>query len=229
MRRRQFVTLFSGALAVLGIGGCHSVQDLAATPFPGGAEPIALPRPRQSQGAPLVQALAHRRSLRQYAAEALSLEEIGQLLWAAQGITADWGGRTAPSAGALYPLELCAVLAEGCYRYDPVEHQMLPQQRGDLREALWQAAVRQDWVREAPLTVVVCAVHERTASRYGERAWRYIQIEIGHAAQNMLLQATALGLAAVPVGAFYEGQVSGALGLADDETPIYMVSMGQPR
>jgi SagB-type dehydrogenase family enzyme len=142
------------------------------------------------------------------------MAELGQLLWAAQGITSDRGLRTAPSAGALYPLELYAAVPEGVFRYEPHEHQLVSISSQDLREGLKNAALGQEPVGQAPAVFILTAVYQRTAVKYGtERGPRYVHLEAGHAAQNLLLEAVALGLGAVPIGAFDEKAVQGVLGL----------------
>lgn len=188
-----------------------------------------MPPPDSEGGIPLTQALAKRRSLREYGLRALSMQELSQLLWATQGIT-DWRGfRTAPSAGATYPLEVYLATSEGLFRYEPQGHQLRRLGQQDLRPALAGAALQQGWVREAPAVFILTAVAERTARRYGQRAERYIAMEIGHAAQNLLLQAVALGLGGVPVGAFEDDKVAKVLGLPKDEAPLYIVPVGKQR
>lgn len=190
---------------------------------------MRLPAPRLKSDISLEEALSRRRSVREYTEEPLGWEEIGQLLWAAQGITADWCGRTAPSAGALYPLELYVATAEGVYHYLLQGHRVEKMSSSDVRQALWRAALEQDWVREAPAVFVIAALYERTERKYGSRAERYVKLEAGHACENLLLQAVALNLGGVPVGAFYDDQVQAALGLPADQEPLYLVPVGHPR
>lgn len=191
-------------------------------------EPIDLPSPDVEGQVALEVTLANRRSVRRYTSAVLSRREVGQLLWAAQGVTRDWGARTAPSAGALYPLEVYVVTAEGLYHYIPHGHRMTLTPQVGLREKLWAAGLKQDCIRQAPAVFVVAAVYERTSVKYGERAARYVYLEAGHAAENLLLQAVALGLGGVPVGAFYDDQVQTVLGLSQDQEPIYLVPVGYP-
>ncbi len=191
-----------------------------------GGETIDLPPPRVVGDVSLEETLAKRRSVRDYTHQALTWEEIGQLLWAAQGITRDWGARTAPSAGALYPIEVYVVTGQGLYHYLPHEHQMLHTPVLGLREALWQAGLKQDWIREAPAVFVIAAVYGRTEAKYGDRAQRYVHMEVGHAAENLLLQAVALDLGAVVIGAFHDDQVQRALGLPEDHAPLYLIPVG---
>jgi SagB-type dehydrogenase family enzyme len=180
------------------------------------------------------EALVERRSERHYRPEPLSVAELAQLLWAAQGITApDWGGRTAPSAGATYPLEVFAVvgavegLAAGLYQYVPDGHSLIHRKGGDLRAELSKAALGQPWVRDAPVVLVIAADYERTTQRYGDRGIRYVHMEVGHVGQNVHLQAEALGLGTVVVGAFSDGWVKRLLEIAEE--PLVLMPVGRPR
>ncbi len=157
-------------------------------------EEVTLPPPRTQGGMSLTEALAHRRSVRSYTEQSLTWEEISQLLWAAQGVTDPRGFRAAPSAGALYPLEVYLVLPEGWYHYRPADHRLEVRGRGDLRRDLWMVGLNQEALLRAPALFVITGVVSRTAAKYGDRAERYVFLEAGHAAQNLLLQATALGL-----------------------------------
>lgn len=183
------------------------------------------------------EAILRRRSRRSYTDEPLSLHDISQLVWAAQGITEPaTGKRAAPSAGATYPLEVYVVvgtngvtgLADGVYRYNPVKHQLENVLKGDLRSDLADAALGQDWVREAPVNIVIAAVYERTTGRYGDRGIRYVHMEAGHVGQNLYLQAEARGLGVVVVGAFHDDQVQKLLRLPADEKPLYIIPVGHP-
>jgi SagB-type dehydrogenase family enzyme len=195
---------------------------------------VVLPTPRKQGDVSLEECLAARRSLRAYALTPLSLAEAGQLLWAAQGISSVEKQRTAPSAGALYPLEVYLVAAlvdglpAGVYRYEPYKHQLLSLHEGDWRRELAAAALDQDCVRDAAAIVVFTANYRRTTRKYGDKGTRYVEIEVGHAAQNVLLQAVALGLGGVPVAAFDPGDVQRILRPATGETPVYMVPVGRP-
>jgi SagB-type dehydrogenase family enzyme len=196
---------------------------------------IKLPAPRQDSKTFVESALRRRRSVRQFRKEALTLAEISQLLWAAQGITDPEGKRTAPSAGALYPLEAFVVaggqdeLPAGVYRYRPQGHDLLPVVPGDKRAKLAAAALEQDWLDDAPVTIVIAAVYERTARKYKQRAERYVHMEVGHAAQNVHLQAVALDLGTVVVGAFDDAEVKQILTLAVNEEPLCLMPVGKPR
>jgi len=188
---------------------------------------IELPKPNSQGSISLEQAIGDRESVRSFQDQSLSLEQIGQLLWAGQGLRHAPGRRTVPSAGALYPLELYMIIKEGVYQYIPKGHKMEPHINGDLRSSLSDAALGQEWVAQAPATLLLTAVFSIIETKYGkERSPQYIYLEAGHAAQNILLQATALGLDGVPVGAFYEEQVSQALQLPSEHYPLYLISLG---
>lgn len=197
------------------------------------SENVALPEPSVTGSTSLEQLLAQRRSIRDYQATALELAEIGQLLWAAQGITHLQGLRAAPSAGALYPLELYVVtgriegLAQGVYHYDPRHHQLMKTSDGDLRDALARAALSQGWIKHASAVIVFTADYERTTRKYGKRGKRYVHIEVGHAAQNLFLQSESFGLATVVVGAFNDDEVARLLRLPADLQPLLLMPVGQ--
>ena len=197
------------------------------------SENVALPEPSVTGSISLEQLLAQRRSIRDYQTTALELPEIGQLLWAAQGITHLQGLRTAPSAGALYPLELYVVtgriegLVQGVYHYDPRHHQLIKTSDDDLRDALTRAALSQGWIKHASTIIVFTADFERTTKKYGKRGKRYVHIEVGHAAQNLFLQSESLGLATVVVGAFNDDEVARVLQLPADLQPLLLMPVGR--
>lgn len=190
---------------------------------------IVLPTPTVEGVRSLEHVLAHRRSRRAIGPRSLSTAQISQLCWAAQGITGEGGLRSAPSAGALYPLELDVATEDGLYRYVPERHALRRTLDRDVREALHLAAYAQEVVGDAPVVLVISGVHARTRARYGDRAERYVAMEAGHAAQNLLLQAEALGLAAVPMGAFEDEVVRRAIGLERAAAPLYLIPIGHPR
>jgi len=223
-----------GLLLVLAACSPPQVADSGASATPPsaarpGGDIIRLPSPDLQGEFSLEEVLAQRRSLREYGEQGLSLGEIGQLLWAAQGITSDRGYRTAPSAGALYPLELYVATDQGFYHYDPHGHQVEQRRLEQWRQALCLAALSQEAVCRAPAVFVITAVRERTAQKYGERADLYVHLEAGHAAQNMLLQAVSLGLGAVPIGAFHDDEVKAALDLPADHEPLYLIAVGREK
>lgn len=222
-------------LLVAGLGLACS-PDIPS-PIPDSARPdfltVRLPKPSFDGDMSLEEALLRRRSVRDYVPGPLKLEDVSQLLWAAQGVTTEWGGRTAPSAGGLYPLELLLVagavenLSPGVYRYDPRTHELVRTRDGDVREQLAAAALDQSWVREGSISIVIAAVYERTTGKYGDRGVRYVDMEAGHAAQNVYLQATALNLGTVTIGAFQDDQVKDLLRLSQNETPLYVMPVGR--
>jgi SagB-type dehydrogenase family enzyme len=219
------------ALAAI-VSGCSSPAEIAVT---GNHEStvVDLPPARLVGSVSVEEALLERRSVRQYSDDPLSLEDVSQLLWAAQGVTADWGGRTAPSAGALYPLEVYLVavrvdgLGSGVYRYLPSEHRLHVVRTGDVVQEVAESALDQSSVREAAAMLVFTAVYERTAARYGERAVRYVHMEVGHAAQNVCLQCTALGYGSVVIGSFDDNALRRTLNAPEDEAPLYVIPVGK--
>ncbi|KDE56499.1 SagB/ThcOx family dehydrogenase [Methanoculleus sp. MH98A] len=238
MNRRYscFVLAVAAALAAVLAAGCAGIPpppDGNSTPKPP-EDAIALPEPRTEGDVSVEEALWGRRSVRVYAEVPLELADAGQILWAAQGVTDDRGYRTAPSAGGLYPLEIYLVaggvmgLEPGVYHYRPGEHLLVRVGAGDRRTALQAAAVNQTPVGDAPATIVITAVPERTTAKYGERGTRYVYMEAGHAAENVYLQAEALDLGTVVIGAFDEDEVREVLALPENTTPLYLMPVGRP-
>jgi SagB-type dehydrogenase family enzyme len=189
---------------------------------------VELPAPELSGSLSLERVLRERRSEREYAANTLTLEQIGQLLWAGQAITDDDGHRTAPSAGALYPLELYAVTATDLMHYVPAGHRVEKRRDTSTLAALPDVAFDQEFIASAPLVLVVAADPSRTEQKYGAVAGDMVNREAGHAAQNILLQATALGLASVPVGAFDPHAVARLLALPAGQMVLYLIPIGDP-
>jgi len=187
------------------------------------------PAPAKQGRVSVEEALFKRRSVRDFQAKDLDKRQVSQLLWAAQGVTGKAGLRTAPSAGALYPLEIFALDKTGCYRYLPNEHSLERTASGDLRPKLVTAALGQSSAGKAPLDLVIAGSPEKLAWKYKGRSERYTLIEAGHAAQNILLQATAMGLGAVPIGAFSDAKVSKLLSLSPGVTPYYIIPVGYPK
>ena len=232
MRLRAYhATMMLAAASVL---GCIDVTG-GDSQVPDAGEFIDLPEPQREGGVPVERALARRRSVREYADAALSLSALAQLAWAAQGITDPAGYRTSPSAGALYPLELYVVAGEvlgleaGIYRYVPAGHRLVRHAGGDPRGAVARAALLQGWIADAPAILVLAGVIERSAGKYGDRAPRYVHMEVGHAAQNVYLQAEALGLGTCMVGAFHDWQLKRVLALPEAEVPLALLPVGTPR
>jgi SagB-type dehydrogenase family enzyme len=173
----------------------------------------------------LEESLARRRSIREFRDRNLSWDDIGQLLWASQGVTDPEGLRTAPSAGALNPLDVFVVTSSGVYRYHPEPHEVRRTVDRDVRSRLRRAALDQGALA-APCVIAVAGVEQRTARKYGDRAWRYVVLEAGHAAQNVLLQATALGLCGVPIGAFDDEEVRTILGAPSQDQILVLIPVG---
>ncbi len=195
---------------------------------------IQLPEPVHDGSVSVEYALLNRRSVRHYKNEPLTLSEVSQLLWASQGITTGRGLRTAPSAGALFPLEVyvavgnMAHLPAGIYKYNNRDHTIIQNVEEDKRNELSQAALNQRSVARAPAVLLICAVYERVTRTYGQRGVPYTLIEIGHAAQNVCLQAVAMGMGSVVIGAFRDEEIKMIANLAKDEQPVYLIPVGRP-
>lgn len=195
---------------------------------------IILPPPNHS-GSTVEDAIAQRRSVREYSNEGISLQELSQILWAAQGITDEGGKRAAPSAGALYPIELYIVpnriegLSCGIYHYVPSGHKLVLFKEGNFSEGVYHASNGQEHVRDASAVIIFTAVRERTAQKYGESADTLIAMEAGHISENILLQSVSLDLGAVPVGGFDQGALDQLLGInGTGESSLYLNCIGRP-
>lgn len=207
------------------------MSDFAEKPAP---SVIALLEPRLTGEMSVEEAVRARRSRRGFTTSPVSIEQVSQVLWAAQGITDAEGRRAAPSAGALYALDLYVVaggqeaggLAAGVYHYDPRRHSLELTMAGDARPTLARLAVGQTFIADAPFALVITAEYERISGRYGNRAERYVHMEAGHAAQNVYLQVEALGLGTVVVGSFQDEAVSQALSLPARHMPLYIMPIG---
>jgi len=192
---------------------------------------IKLPEPDRLGKRRLEEVINERRSVREYADSPLTIKEVSQLLWAAQGVTSPNGKRTAPSAGATYPMEIYIIagavegLEAGVYHYLPYEHSLELTTKGDLRKEIYEASLWQEMLIEAPLSIVIAAEYERTTKRYGKRGIRYVHMEAGHIGQNIYLEATALGLGTVAVGAFDDKKVKNILKI--QEEPLYIYPVGR--
>jgi len=189
-------------------------------------ETIKLPEPKLKSTVSIEETISKRRSVRSYSSKELTTEEISQLLWACQGVTDPRGLRAAPSAGALYPLEIYLVKNDGIYHYLPDGHILEKKSDKNVKSDLVKVSWNQRFIETASIDIVICAVYERVTSKYGQRGAQYTDIEVGHAAENIHLQAVSLGLSSVPVGAFDEGAVSNILGLPNNEKPIYIIPVG---
>lgn len=195
---------------------------------------IKLPEPRDDSETSIEEVLSKRRSIRAYKSEPLTLAEVSQLLWAAQGITSTARGfRTAPSGGALYPLEVYVVIGnvngvtKSVYKYKPHAHELVKVRDKDVRKELAAAALRQTCIGAGSIVIVFSAIYERTTRKYGDRGIRYVHIEIGHAAQNIFLQAVSLDLGTVTVGAFRDDKVKNILNMPNEEHPLYLMPVGK--
>ncbi|MBD3349370.1 MAG: SagB/ThcOx family dehydrogenase [Candidatus Eisenbacteria bacterium] len=192
---------------------------------------VTLPRPGAAGELSVEDAIASRRSVREFSDEPLTIEQLSRLLWAAQGITGEGGfKRAAPSAGALYPMEIFVVagrvegLTPGVYWYVPSSHTINLLKAGDYRGELCECALSQSWIREAPLSLVIAGVYDRTMKKYDERGVRYVHIEVGAVAENVYLQAESLGLGTTLVGAFSDEDVRGLL--SAEVSPLGIMPVG---
>ncbi len=196
---------------------------------------INLPDPNVKGNISIEETLSSRRSVRSFKEESLTQADLGQMLWAAQGMTSEWGGRTAPSAGATYPLETYVVVGavegieQGLYRYEPTTHSIRQKISGDIREELMIQSANQRWVGNAPATIILTAVYERTTDKYGERGEMYVHMEAGHAGQNIYLQAGSIRLGTVAIGAFNPDGITRLLELSEGEIPLYLYPVGKIR
>lgn len=183
------------------------------------------------------EAIVNRRTERSFSSEPLALKEWGQILWAAQGITSSEGikKRSAPSAGALYPLDIYLILGEnalkptgsGVFHYLPIQHALRRLSKKDLRKKVAEASLYQLWMAEAPGMIVITAEYPRITGKYGNRGIRYAHIEAGHVAQNCFLQAESLQLCAGIVGAFDDEALSDLLPFPEGHDPILILPVGR--
>lgn len=197
---------------------------------------ITLPKPQIKGNVSVEEAIYRRRSIRRYGRGALTLTEASQLLWSAGGTTCDGitgATRAYPSAGACYPLEIYLVagnvkgLEPGIYRYLWNKHSLELMLPGDKRSALANAAWSQQMIKNAPASIVLTAIYPRSTGRYGKRGERYVPMDIGHAGQNVSLQAESLGLGTVIIGAFQDDSVKKVLELPKEEEPLYIIPVGR--
>jgi len=195
-------------------------------------EKFPLPAPSFDGKISVEKAIKSRRSIRSYKQDSLTLAQISQLLWAAQGITSNDGFRTAPSAGATYPLEIYLVvgkvtdLTSGIYKYLNKDHVIIKIGDGDKRAELSDAALSQEWIKEAPIAIVVCGIYERTSKKYGDNASKFVHMEVGCVAQNLYLQATALGLGTTFVGTIDAEKIASVLHLDKNEHALCILPVG---
>ncbi len=195
-------------------------------------EPMKLPKPNLDGKISLEKAMLERRSVREFMDAPVTLADLAQILWAAQGTTNPSGFRTVPSAGALYPLEIFVVagkvdgLTPGVYRYGSKNHELNRTGEGDRRADLCSAALNQSSIGKAATVLVISAVFERTTGKYGQRGIRYVHMESGNAAQNISLQAVSLGLGTVVIGAFMDRAVKSVVGMGPEE-PLLVMPIGK--
>lgn len=199
--------------------------------------PIILPEPSKAGEMSLEETIQARRSRRDFSDQALTLDQVSQVLWAAQGITDESRGfRAAPSAGALYPLEVYLVvkkdgvegLEPGVYHYYPQGHRLQARVMKDVYDDFSQACLGQAAVSQASASLVIAAEYERTTGKYGERGKRYVEIEVGHVGQNVYLQAEALGLGTCAIGAYHPEEITRILNLPESQQPLYVLPLGHP-
>ncbi|UCD32505.1 MAG: SagB/ThcOx family dehydrogenase [Desulfobacterales bacterium] len=215
-----FIMIFSPT-----IGGCMDESKSENV--------IALLPARIDSETSIESTMMKRRSIRRYTDEPLTLYDVSQLLWAAQGITNSRGFRTSPSAGALYPLEIYVIAGNvinfpaGIYKYKPIRHHLVKVAEGDKRAALSRASLNQSSIKNAPIVLVFCAVYWRTTAKYGQRGKRYVFMEIGHSAQNVCLQVVSLGLGTVTIGAFHDDKVKKIVNSQTEEEPLYIMPIGK--
>lgn len=200
---------------------------------------IKLPEPLLKGTMTVEEALHTRRSIRAYKDEALDLATASQLLWSAYGVTKINEKRglyfkTAPSAGATYPLDVYLLagkvtgLEQGLYKYIPESHTLILIMKGDFRKELTRVCYNQEMIEQAPLSIIHTAVYERLTKRYGKRGKdRYVCMDLGHSAQNVYLQATALSLGTCAIGAFNDKEFIKLFGLSPAETPLYVMPVGK--
>ncbi len=221
------VLLLAMCILAGGVWPAHGEENMSAAKSKG--EKISLPPVPDRGDVSLEEALWKRRSVREFTDEQLDLEAISRLLWSAQGITGEKHGlRTAPSAGATYPLELLVATSGQLARYLPHEHSLVVMAGGDLISQLASASHGQACVKRAPAVFIFAADVSRTSGRYGARADRYVQIEVGCAGENLMLQAAALGLGSVAVGAYDDKEISKILSLPKEWDVFLMVPVGKP-
>lgn len=195
---------------------------------------VKLPPPIIKSNISIEEALKKRRSSRRYKHDLITLKQVAQLLWAAQGITAQHGFRTAPSAGALYPLRVYLVtgnikgLPAGVYHYSPENHGLELQLVGDKRtELAYTSQHQRAMLNDAKMHLVITASYEKTMAKYGPRGKRYVDMEAGHVAENISLQAVSLGVGTVTIGAFEDERVKSVLHLREGEAPLYIMPVGK--
>lgn len=194
-------------------------------------ELVKLPEPNKETC--LSQLLLKRKSVRKFKKEPLRLSELSQVLWASYGLI-NKRRHVVPSAGATYPVEIYLVVRDveglkpGIYKYNNQEHLVQLVKEGDYSRDLARACLDQLWVKEAPVNIILVALHEKTTSWYGERGFRYIHNEAGHIGQNIYLMATEMNLGTVAIGAFNDSEVLKIIGLDAKYIALYVFPVGKP-
>lgn len=193
-------------------------------------ETIALTKASTSGQFSLEDAIANRRSVRSFTNEKLDYETISQLLWAGQGITDSISGkRAAPSAGGIYPMELYVAMPDGVYKYDPVKNSLLKIHRDDVRAALSNASYKQQFIKNAPLLIVISGSPKKIMKKYPNNIKEFMYLEAGHIAQNIHLQAVVTGLASCPMGSFESKKVKQICRMSQGQEAVYMIAVGKPQ
>lgn len=207
-------------------------QTVAWIPQPGNRAKLAVPE--GGEAGSLHTALAGRRSVREYQDRPVTIDQVSRLLWAAQGVTGVGGLRTAPSAGAVYPLKAYLIasqvegLTPGVYRHEPDTNELAFIEKGDRRKILYQAAMGQECVKMSPAAVLLVSWDKRMKGEFGDHAEKLILIECGHAAQNFLLEAVVLGLGGIGLAKFDVDAMRAAVAFRTDEEPRYLLLAGYP-
>jgi SagB-type dehydrogenase family enzyme len=251
--RRNYVKYAGAGVAVGAASGAYYAfkSQMPSTPSPNTTKinntfhdkVFLLPLPKFTSGVLVEEAIAWRRSIREYKNEPIKIVHLSKILWASQGINEfGYGFRTVPSAGATYPLKVYSIIANdgvtinganylpaGLYVYNIKNHSIKLIKSGDFREELTQAALHQEWVRKAPVNIVINSVYERTTGRYGDRGYRYVHMEDGHAGENIYLMVAALGLGTVAIGAFDDEKVGKIIGAEQKEHPLYIMPIAIPK
>jgi SagB-type dehydrogenase family enzyme len=198
---------------------------------------INLPSPILRGGPSLAEVIAQRHSVRDFSAEPILLFQLSQILWSTQGITHGKNNlRAVPSAGGTFPLEVYAVIGDnsveqvdpGVYHYDVERHALALHLAEDVRWKLASAALSQNAIAEAPVSLVICAIYDKTLGRYSARGERYVYMEVGHSGQNVYLVAVAMNLGTLAIGAFQDTEVRELLQLENNVKPLYIMPVGKP-
>ena len=232
MCRRWIPVIVVVGLFIIAAGAVQEPQSTA--PPPAAETVLALSPPLRDGETSVEEALWQRRSVRDFTEASITAADLAQLLWAAQGTNRGERRRTAPSAGALYPMEVYCVagsvsgLDAGVYRYRSRTHELVKVADGDHRASL-AAAAGQRWIAAAPATLVIAGVYERAAGKYGDRARRYVHIEAGAVTENVYLQAACLKLGTTCVGAFADGRVREVCSMRPNEQPLCILPIGHPQ